>query len=160
MPLTTAASTRLDFALTILRVTTGATFVAHGAQKLFVYGFAGVTGAFGQMGIPLPGVAGPATALVEFFGGIALIVGLLTRLAGFGLGVTMLGAIGLVHLSAGFFAPNGVEFPLALLAATATLVLAGAGRFSLDALIDRRSTSRATLATQDVGVEAARRQAA
>lgn len=135
---------RADLGLTVLRLATGAIFAAHGAQKLFVYGFAGVTGAFGQMGVPMPGITGPATALVEFFGGLALVFGVLTRLAGFGLAVTMLGAIGFAHLAAGFFAPNGVEFPLALLAATATLALTGAGRFSLDALIaSRRSESAA-----------------
>src|SRR5215212_6854875 len=89
----TISAQRLNSALTVLRVVLGAIFVAHGAQKLFVYGFAGVTGAFSQMGIPMPGVAGPLTALVEFFGGLALIVGLLTRLAALGIGVTMLGAI-------------------------------------------------------------------
>lgn len=139
---------RPDLGLTILRVATGAIFAAHGAQKLFVYGFAGVTGAFGGMGIPFPGIAGPLTALVEFFGGLALIVGLLTRLASFGLGLTMLGAIGFVHLASGFFAPNGIEFPLSLLAATAALVFTGAGRFSVDALIGaRRSASPATIPT-------------
>lgn len=132
---------RLDIGLTILRVATGAIFAAHGAQKLFVYGFAGVSGAFGGMGIPLPGVTGPLTALVEFFGGLALVAGLLTRLAGFGLAVTMLGAIGFVHLAGGFFAPNGIEFPLALLAAAATLALIGAGRYSVDALIASRQAS-------------------
>lgn len=138
----TAFVPRPDVGLTILRLATGAIFVAHGAQKLFVYGFAGVTGAFGQMGIPLPGVTGPATALVELLGGLALVFGVLTRLAGVGLAVTMLGAISLVHFSAGFFAPSGVEFPLALFAAALTLALTGAGRFSLDALIaSRRSPS-------------------
>lgn len=127
-----------DLGLTVLRLATGAIFAAHGAQKLFTYGFAGVTDAFGQMGVPMAGITGPATALVEFFGGLALVFGLLTRLAGFGLAVTMVGAIGFVHVAAGFFAPNGVEFPLALLAATATLALTGAGRFSLDALLGRR----------------------
>lgn len=134
-------SARPDIGLTILRVATGVIFAAHGAQKLFVYGFAGVTGAFGGMGIPLPGIAGPLTALVEFFGGLALIVGLLTRLAGFGLATTMLGAIGFVHLASGFFAPNGIEFPLSLLAATAALVFTGAGRYSVDALIAGRRSA-------------------
>lgn len=129
---------RPDVALTILRAATGAVFVAHGAQKLFVYGFGGVTGAFAGMGIPLPGIAGPLTALVEFFGGLALIFGLLTRLAGLGLSITMLGAIAFVHLKAGFFAPAGVEFPMTLLGSTLTLAVAGAGKFSLDAVISRR----------------------
>ena len=137
----TTTSTRTDIGLTLLRVTTGAIFVAHGAQKLFVYGFAGVSGAFGQMGIPMPGITGPLTGLVEFFAGLALIVGLLTRLAGFGLGITMLGAIAFVHLAAGFFAPNGIEFPLALLAAAWTLTLTGAGSYSVDALIAGRRRS-------------------
>lgn len=130
--------TRTDAALAALRATIGTIFVAHGAQKLFVYGFAGVTGAFGQMGVPLPQIAGPATGLVEFFGGLALIVGLLTRLSGVGLAITMLGAIGFAHIRSGFFAPNGIEYPLTLLGASIALALSGAGWFSLDALIARR----------------------
>lgn len=129
---------QVDIGLTILRVVLGAIFIAHGGQKLFVYGFAGVTGAFGQMGVPAAGFVGPAIALIEFFGGIAVALGLLTRLAALGIGSTMIGAILLVHLPAGFFAPNGFEFPLALLAAAATLVITGAGKYSLDELIARR----------------------
>lgn len=138
---TAPASTRIDIGLAILRVTTGVIFLAHGAQKLFTYGFAGVTGAFTKMGVPFPAFTGPATGLVEFFAGAALIVGLLTRLAGFGLAITMLGAISMVHLAAGFFAPAGFEFPLALLGATVALAFTGAGRYSLDALIAGRSTA-------------------
>jgi putative oxidoreductase len=138
------ASTRqLNLGLAVLRVAAGIIFTAHGAQKLFVYGFDGVAGAFGQMGIPLAAIAGPAVALVEFFGGLALVFGLLTRLAGFGLGVTMLGALLLVHARNGFFLPNGYEFVLALLGAVTTLVVTGAGRYSLDALFARRSPAAA-----------------
>lgn len=138
------APIRTDAALLVLRATIGTIFVAHGAQKLFVYGFAGVTGAFGQMGVPLPQIAGPATGVVEFFAGLALIVGLLTRLSGFGLAITMVGAIGFAHLGAGFFAPDGIEFPLALLGGSIALALSGAGRYSLDALIARRGRATAT----------------
>ena len=129
---------QLEAGLAILRAVTGTIFVAHGAQKLFVYGFAGVAGGFAQMGIPFPGVVGPLVGFVELFGGLALIAGLLTRLAGAGLAVNMLGAMFLVHLPAGFFAPNGYEFVLMLAASATTLVITGAGRYSLDALLARR----------------------
>ncbi|MBC7894031.1 MAG: DoxX family protein [Cytophagaceae bacterium] len=135
--LATSPAIRVDAGLALLRVATGVIFAAHGAQKLFVYGFGGVTGAFAGMGVPLPGITGPLVALLEFFGGLAIVAGLLTRLAGVGLSITMLGAIGLVHLGAGFFNPNGVEFPLALFSASAALALTGAGRYSLDALLFR-----------------------
>ena len=142
---TTATTTaRADVGLAILRVATGAIFAAHGAQKLFVYGVAGVTGAFKGMGIPFPGITGPLTGFVELFAGLALVVGLLTRLAGFGLALTMLGAIAFVHVAAGFFAPQGFEYPLALLAATTAIAFTGAGRFSLDALVASRRSARLT----------------
>ena len=141
-----ATPRQLDLGLLLLRVVAGIVFAAHGGQKLFVYGFAGVTGAFGQMGVPLPGITGPLVALVEFFGGLALIAGLLTRLAGAGLTVVMLGALFMVHLAAGFFAPNGYEFVLTLGGIAATLALTGAGRYSADAAIaDRTSSASDTL---------------
>ena len=140
MSLFSSASNRqVNIGLSILRVIVGAIFVAHGAQKIFVFGFDGVAGAFGQMGIPMAGILGPFVALVELFGGLALITGLLTRVASFGLLSTMVVAILQVHLKNGFFAPAGVEFPLSLLASTAMIAITGAGRFSIDALIGRRA---------------------
>jgi putative oxidoreductase len=127
-----------DTALAVLRVVLGITFIMHGGQKLFVYGFDGVTGAFGQMGIPAPGFFGPFVGFVEFFGGIAIALGLLTRLAALGVGSTMVVALLTVHLKQGFFNPGGVEFPLALLASAIALVLAGAGAYSVDSVIAKR----------------------
>jgi putative oxidoreductase len=129
---------QIDSALAILRVVLGVTFILHGGQKLFVFGFAGVSGAFAQMGIPAPGLLGPFVAFVEFFGGIAILLGLLTRLAALGIGATMVVAILTVHFENGFFAPTGFEFPLSLLASAIALVITGAGDLSLDALIGKR----------------------
>lgn len=129
---------RVSAALAVLRVIVGTIFVAHGAQKLFTYGLEGVSGAFAGMGVPMPGIAGPAVAFLEFFGGIALILGLLTRLAALGLAITMLGAIFMVHLAAGFFMPQGYEFVLSLFGGSVALALAGAGAYSVDEVIARR----------------------
>src|SRR4029078_12046684 len=102
---------QIDTALAVLRVVLGITFFLHGGQKLFVFGFAGVTGAFAQMGIPAPGLLGPFVAFVEFFGGIAILLGLLTRLAALGIGATMVVAILTVHLKNGLLSPTSREFP-------------------------------------------------
>ena len=132
---------QVSIGLTVVRLILGATFIAHGAQKLFVFGFPGVTGGFAQMGIPMPGFFGPFVALVEFFGGIAIVLGLLTRLTAFALAVDMAVAMLAVHLKGGFFNPNGVEFPLALFGMSVALMAMGAGALSVDALFRGRSTT-------------------
>lgn len=135
-------SRRVDTGLLILRIVIGIVFLMHGGQKLFVFGFAGVTGAFGQMGVPMPAITGPLTAIVEFLAGGALVIGLLTRLAAFGLAIDMLGAILMVHLKGGFFLPNGYEFALTLLAANVAIAIAGAGYYSTDRVIAERRSGR------------------
>ena len=139
---TTAPTARqIDVGLAILRIAVGIVFIAHGGQKLFQFGFGGVTGAFDQMGIPFPGLTGPLVAILEFFGGIALVLGLATRLTALFLAVNMLGAMLFVHLPAGFFLPAGVEFALSLFAANLALFFMGPGDYSLDHTISRRGTT-------------------
>jgi len=129
------SSRQLGIGLAVLRVAVAAVFINHGRQKLFVYGFAGVTGAFTQMGVPFPGIMGPLIGLLEFFGGIALVVGFLTRLLGAAFALDMLGAILLVQLKKGF---SGYELEFLLLGASVALFLTGAGRFSVDAFLADR----------------------
>lgn len=128
-----------DTALLIIRVVAGVILAAHGGQKVFQFGMATVGQNFGQMGIPMAAVMGPFISLLELVGGVALVAGLLTRLVALGLFFDMLGAILMVHMKGGFFAPNGIEFVLMLAAACASLVIAGAGMYSVDGAIAKKS---------------------
>lgn len=131
------ATTRAGYGLTILRVLVGITFVAHGSQKLFGwfggYGLAGVAQWMESIGLAPGYLMALMAGSAEFFGGLALILGLLVRPAAAVLTVTMLVAIFTVHIGNGFFmSDNGYEFALALMAATLALLIEGAGRLSLD----------------------------
>lgn len=126
-------------AIAIVRIVTGAVFFAHGYQKLFVFGPAGVAQAFAGMHIPLPAITSILIAAIELLGGIALILGFGTRIAAALLACDMVGAILLVHGRNGFFLPSGFEFAFTLLAASVALLIAGAGAASVEALIDRRA---------------------
>lgn len=117
-----------------LRIIVGIVFLAHGYQKVFKFGFHGVEGMFGHMGIPLPAVAAIVVMIVEFAGGILLVTGLATRLPAALLALDMLVAILLVHAPHGFFNPAGAEFPLTLLAGCICLALSGGGAASLKRL--------------------------
>ena len=135
-------STDDSTATAILRMALGLVFFAHGAQKLLGwfggFGFASTMGYFtGTMHIPVP-LAFLAIA-AEFFGGLGLILGFLTRIAAFGIAVNMLVAIATVHGAFGFFMNwsgtqkgEGFEYHLLVLAITAFLMIRGAGAFSAD----------------------------
>jgi putative oxidoreductase len=125
--------------ITVLRVVVGIVFLAHGGQKLFVWGFGGVAGFLGQVGIPTPMLAAVVVTLVELLGGLAILLGLFARWAAIPLAINMAVAILTVHLRAGFFLPNGYEFALTLLAANVAIALLGAGEASLDGLLKKRA---------------------
>jgi putative oxidoreductase len=135
-----------DVALTAMRLVLGVVFFAHGAQKILGwfggYGFHGTMGFFEHMGMPAP--VALLIICTEFFGGMGLIVGLLTRIAALGIGVEMIGAIFLVHLPNGFFMNwsgtqkgEGFEYHLLTIAMAAALLLRGAGAFSLDRTLSK-----------------------
>ena len=120
-----------------LRLVVGLVFLVHSAQKLFVFGLGGTAGFMAKVGIPSPTVAAVVVTAVELLGGLALILGLATRLAAALLAIDMLVAILAVRLSAGFL--GGYEFELTLLGAAVSLALLGAGPMSLDAVRSRRA---------------------
>lgn len=128
-----------SWGITILRIAVGIVFLKHGAQKLFDYHFSGVAGLFASIHIPLPAVAAVVVTLVEFVGGIALVLGIGTRVAAALIAIDMAVAILAVHLKNGFFMPSGYEFAFTLLAANICLLLAGGGAASLDGLFSKKN---------------------
>ena len=135
-------------AITVLRVILGFLFTAHGWQKFNEWTVAGTQAAFAQMGVPAAQISAPLVAGLELAGGIALILGVLTRVVAALLALNMLGALVLVHAPAGVFADKGgYELVLLLAAAALALALTGAGRLSVDrALFGRKSSKLAVLA--------------
>ena len=143
-------------ATSIPRLVLGVVFFAHGAQKMLGWfgglGFAGTMGFFtGMMHVPAP-LAFLAIA-AEFFGGMGLILGFLTRIAAFGIGVNMLVAILTVHRDFGFFMNwtgtqkgEGFEFHLLVLAIVAFLMVRGAGAFSVDRVLSSSARAESSMA--------------
>lgn len=126
----------------VLRVPVGAILAAHGAQKLFGwlggYGLEGTGQWMASVGFEPGYLMALLAGSAEFFGGIALALGLLTRLAASVTAFTMAVAM-TVHWGNGLFmASNGYEYALTLLSATSALALMGGGYFSLDRALSRR----------------------
>lgn len=126
-----------------LRIPIGIILLAHGAQKLFGwfggYGLEGTGQWMASIGLTPGYLMALMAGSSEFFGGLFLLFGLLTRPTALVLSFTMVIAIFSVHIDNGLFLTNnGYEFGLALLAATASLAISGAGRFALDNLFANR----------------------
>jgi len=119
-----------SWGVTLLRWFVGIVFLAHGSQKLFVYGIHGFAGFLAHLG--LPAFLSPVIIAIEFLGGLALLLGIGTRTAAAAIAINMLGAVLAVHLKNGFFLPNGFEYAFSMLGASLALVLAGPGAASLD----------------------------
>jgi putative oxidoreductase len=119
----------VDFSLLLVRAIVGVIFAAHGAQKLFgVWRGKGLAATVEEMGP----VLGYLVTIGEFFGGLGLVVGFLTRFSAASLIIIMCGAIATVHGKNGFFQQaGGFEYNLALIGLLAPIFLCGPGRFSL-----------------------------
>jgi len=137
-----------EFTLTFCRLILGIVFFAHGAQKMLGwfggFGFSGTVGAFTKMG--MPAALAYFVIFVEFFGGLSMIFGLLSRLGGLGITALMLGAIFTIHIHNGFFMNwfgmqkgEGFEFHLLAIALAVLIVIRGAGALSLDRLISPKT---------------------
>jgi len=136
----------LPWSLLLLRVALGIVFVAHGGQKLFgLWGGAGLEATMHtfERNMGIPSFLTLMVGVAEFFGGLAVFAGLVTRFASGALAGVMVGAIFLAHLKHGFFINwellrgkgHGIEFDVTLLAVALALVLSGPGRISLDRLL-------------------------
>ena len=133
----TLTRTPSSWAPLALRLPVGIIFMAHGAQKLFGwfggYGLEGTGQWMASIGLEPGYLMALLSGSAEFFGGLAIFVGLLTRPAALVAAFTMIIAIVTVHIGNGLFmSNNGYEFGLALLAASVSLLISGAGNLSLD----------------------------
>ena len=138
-------STDNDSATAILRFVLGVIFFAHGAQKMLGwfggYGFSGTMGFFTDV-MHIPVLFAFLALTAEFFGGLGLILGFLTRIAALGIFFNMVVAIAMVHYRFGFFMNwtgaqkgEGFEYHLLVLAITAFLMIRGAGAVSIDRVL-------------------------
>ncbi len=132
------------FAPLALRLPVSIIFMAHGSQKLFGwfggYGLQGTGQWMASIGLEPGALMAFLAGSGEFFGGLFILIGLLTRPAAAVLAFTMVVAILSTHISHGLFLSNGgYEFGLALLAASVSLVISGAGKLSVDSLLTKSS---------------------
>ncbi len=138
-PLGTHDRPAINVSLLVVRVIVGVIFAAHGAQKLFgAYDGPGLAATVEKMG-----PVGYPVSIGEFFGGLGLIVGFLSRFSAASLIVIMIGAIGMVHGKNGFFqSAGGFEYNLALIGLLMPILLAGPGRFAIGRFLPLPKSAR------------------
>lgn len=120
-----------DYAATVLRVSSGVLFLAHGLLKVNVFTIAGTVGFFESLG--LPGLLAYLTIFAELAGGVALIAGVATRLTALALIPVLLGATW-VHSANGWLFSGeggGWEFPLYWAVVLGAIALLGSGAYAL-----------------------------
>jgi putative oxidoreductase len=127
-----------DIALLAVRVILFFSFLLHGLMK-YNMGVGNVAKGFESMGIPLAALAGPGITFLEIIGAVAVLLGIGTRVCAAVLVCDMLGAIMFVHGKNGYTAQNGMELVALLGTLALTLVLAGAGKYSIDARMGRNT---------------------
>jgi putative oxidoreductase len=146
LPSGDARAAARDLVLLLARAGLGVVFLAHGWQKFRTNGLTATAAGFEQMGVPAPTLSAYYAAGVELLGGAALILGVLTPLAGVLLALDMAGAFAFVHMSNGVFvAEGGWELVVVLGLLSLTLAVVGAGRYSVDRVLTRSTADRATL---------------
>jgi putative oxidoreductase len=130
-------ATRDDWALTVARVFAGGMMFAHGAQKMLGWwGGGGYADTMEKMSAGLPPFIAFLVIMIEFFGSLFLVFGLLSRPAALSLVIVMIGAMVKVHLPNGFFASDkGIEINLLYLGLALAPLIGGGGALSLDRLI-------------------------
>lgn len=143
--ITRMLNTSDSFAPLVLRVPAGIIFMAHGAQKLFGafggYGLEGTGQWMASIGLEPGYLMALLAGSAEFFGGLAILIGLLVRPAAAALAFAMLVAIFAVHIGNGLFmSNNGYEFALSLLAMSVSLLISGGGNLSLDRMLHQRQS--------------------
>lgn len=141
-------STRRDSALLCARVVLGVVMLSHGAQKvfgLFGGGGLGATMSSFEQHLGLPAVLAVLVMIAEFFGGLGLVAGFLSRIAAGGIILVMTGAIAVVHARFGWFmnwtgtqAGEGFEYHLLAIALAVVILLRGGGAYSVDRTLARR----------------------
>ena len=141
-----------SFAPTLARLSLGIVMFPHGAQKVLGwfggYGFSGTMGFFTQQ-MHIPAVFAVLAIAAEFLGSLGLITGFLSRISALGIAVNMVVAIKMVHAANGFFINwsgaqkgEGDEYHLLIIGVALIVMIYGAGKASVDAVIANRTAKK------------------